>query len=344
MMLWESINTNLATVWLLLIGFFLLYYALTDGADLGIGILTLFTRDHAEREAMMQSIHTIWHGNQTWLVILGGMLFGAFPLFYSIVLSALYLPFILMLFGFVFRGVAFEFHANAKRKSVWLYSFGIGSLLATLGQGFALGGLLGGIEVESEKFAGRPWDWVNWYAAVAAAGVFCGYLMLGAGFLVARTTGPLQERSSRAAGISGVCTLLVSLAIYVLTTMQHKEMAAKWTAWPPSLLYLFLVLALGAFAMFFISLRRKKHIAPLVWNWLVLIFSFTGLSIGLYPNMIPGVISQSLTVQEVAASPLTLRFMLGVTAVMLPIILVYTGYSYWIFRGKTTGEDYGNSD
>lgn len=343
-MIWESVNNNLATVWLLLIGFFLLYYALTDGADLGIGILTLFTRDFEEREAMMQSIHTIWHGNQTWLVILGGMLFGAFPLFYAIVLSALYIPFILMLFGFVFRGVAFEFHANAKRKSVWLYSFGIGSLIATLGQGFALGGLLGGIEVESEKFAGRPWDWVNWYAAIAAAGVFCGYLMLGAGFLVAKTTGPLQERSYRAAGISGVCTLLVSLAIYVLTSMQHKEMAAKWTAWPPSLLYLFLVLALGAFAMFFISLRRKKQRAPLVWNWLVLIFSFTGLSIGLYPNMIPGVISQSLTVQEVAASPLTLRFMLGATAVLLPIILFYTGYSYWIFRGKTTGENYGNSD
>lgn len=344
MMLWETVNNNLATVWLLLIGFFLLYYALTDGADLGIGILTLFTRDLKEREAMMQSIHTIWHGNQTWLVILGGMLFGAFPLFYAIVLSALYLPFMLMLFGFVFRGVAFEFHANAKRKSVWLYSFGIGSLIATLGQGFALGGLLGGIEVASEKFAGRPWDWVNWYAAIAAAGVFCGYLMLGAGFLVARTTGPLQERSYRTAAISGGFTLLVSLAIYVLTSMQHKEMTAKWTAWPPSLLYLFLVLTLGAFAMFFIDLRRKKHIAPLVWNWLVIIFSFTGLSIGLYPNMIPGVVSQSLTVQEVAASPLTLRFMLGAMAILLPVILAYTAYSYWIFRGKTTTGKYGNSD
>ncbi|MGW8161517.1 MAG: cytochrome d ubiquinol oxidase subunit II [Desulfobulbales bacterium] len=339
MIFWEIINNNLPTTWLLLIGFFLLYYALTDGADLGIGILTLFTRDPDERGAMMQSIETIWHGNQTWLVILGGMLFGAFPLFYSIVLSALYIPFILMLFGFIFRGVAFEFHANAKRKSIWIYSFGIGSLIATLAQGFALGGLLGGIEVEYDKFAGQPWDWVNWYSVIAAAGVFFCYLMLGSGFLVARATGSLQERSYRAAAVSGALTLLVSLAIYVLTGFLHKEMMAKLTSWPPSPLYLFVSLALTAFFMFFISLRRKKYLAPLVWNWLVIIFSFTGLSIGLYPNMIPGVISQSLTVQDVAASPLTLRFMLGVMAVLLPVILTYTSYSYWIFRGKTTGEN-----
>jgi len=344
MILWETLNAHLAMVWLLLIGFFLLYYALSDGADLGIGILTLFSREPEEKEAMMQSIHTIWHANQTWLVILGGMLFGAFPLFYSIVLSALYIPFILMLFGFIFRGVAFEFHANSRNKTFWMYSFGIGSLIATLSQGFALGGLLGGLQVEYGKFAGRPWDWVNWYTAVATAGVVCGYLMLGAGFLVARTSGPLQERSYRAAKITGVLTLLVSLAVYVLTTVQHKEMLMKWTAWPPSFLYLFLLLTLGAFIMFFISLRQKKHLAPLVWNWLVIIFSFTGLSVGMYPNMIPSVISQSLTVQDVAASHLTLRFMLGVMAVMLPIILIYTGYSYWIFRGKTTGENYGNSE
>lgn len=342
MILWETLNANLPTVWLLLIGFFLLYYALTDGADLGIGILALISRDPEEQEAMMESIDTIWHGNQTWLVILGGMLFGAFPLFYSIVLSALYIPFILMLFGFIFRGVAFEFHANAKNKSIWLTSFGIGSLMATLGQGFALGGLLGGIEVQSEAFAGRPWDWLSWHTIIATAGVFCGYLMLGAGFLIARTTGPLQNRSYRWAATAGLLTLVVSLGVYVQTSLLHEEMAVKWTTWPPSLLYLFLFLALCAFVMFFVSLRQKRHVAPLVWNWLVIIFSFTGLSIGLYPNMIPSVASHSLTVRDVAAGHLTLRFMLGVMVVLLPVILVYTGYSYWIFRGKTTEDHYGN--
>jgi len=341
----EIINAHLPTIWLLLVGFFLLYYALTDGADLGIGMLTLFARDSEEKNEMMQSIHTIWHGNQTWLVILGGMLFGAFPLFYSIVLSALYIPFTLMLFGFIFRGVAFEFHANAgdKGKPVWLASFGIGSLMATLGQGFALGGLLGGIAVVAETFAGHPTDWMNWYSAIATAGVICGYLMLGSGFLIARTTGRLQERSYVAAWLSGVLTIIVSAAVYVATGVLHEEMAAKWTAWPPSLLYLFSLLTLGSFAMYFRSLHLKKQLAPLVWNWLIIIFSFTGLSIGLYPGMIPSVDSTGLTVQEVAASPTTLRFMLIVMVILLPIILTYTTYSYWIFRGKTTTSGYGEN-
>jgi cytochrome d ubiquinol oxidase subunit II len=338
----EIINAHLATIWLLLVGFFLLYYALTDGADLGIGMLTLLAPDWDEKNEMMQSIHTIWHGNQTWLVILGGMLFGAFPLFYSIVLSALYLPFTLMLFGFIFRGVAFEFHANAAagRKPVWLVSFGIGSLMATLGQGFALGGLLGGIAVEADTFAGKPTDWMNWYAVIAAAGVVCGYLMLGAGFLIARTTGRLQEWSYGVARFAGWLTIIVSAAVYAGTSGLHGEMAAKWTVWPPSLLYLFSFLTLAAFTLYFRSLRRKNQLAPLVWNWLIIIFSFTGLSIGLYPGMIPSIGSAALSVEEVAASPTTLRFMLVVMAVLLPIILSYTTYSYWIFRGKTT-EGYG---
>lgn len=330
----DIINANLANIWLLLVGFFLLYYALADGADLGIGMLTLFKGDWEQKNEMMQSIHTIWHGNQTWLVILGGMLFGAFPLFYSIVLSALYIPFTLMLFGMIFRGVAFEFHANAKRKAVWLVSFGIGSLMATLGQGLALGGLLGGISVRSDIFVGQTTDWVNWYSFVVAAGVVCGYLMLGAGFLVARTTGGLQQWSYRTARLAGQLTIIVSTAVYLGTSLLHEEMAAKWTAWPPSVLYLFCALTIGAFIMYFRSIRLKKQLAPLVWNWLIIICSFTGLSIGFYPGMIPSLDSASLRVEDVAASATTLRFMLVVMAVLLPIILTYTTYSYWIFRGK----------
>ena len=340
----DIINENLATIWLLLVGFFLLYYALTDGADLGIGMLTLFTRDWQEKNEMMQSIHTIWHGNQTWLVILGGILFGAFPLFYSIVLSALYIPFILMLFGFIFRGVAFEFHANAnaKGKPLWLMSFGLGSLLATIGQGFALGGLLGGIAVEADTFIGHPTDWLNWFSAIAVLGVICGYLMLGSGFLIARKTGRLQERSYVTAKLFGWLTVIVSTGVYLGTSVLHEEMFLKWTAWPPSFLYLFIILTLSACVMYFRSLRLREQLAPLVWNWLIIIFSFTGISIGLYPGMIPSVGPGGLKVQEVAASPTTLRFMLIVMAVLLPIILTYTTYSYWIFRGKVTNEGYEN--
>jgi cytochrome d ubiquinol oxidase subunit II len=338
----EIINANLATIWLVLIGFFLLYYALSDGADLGIGIMTLFTLKRERKEEMMQTIETIWHGNQTWLVILGGMLFGAFPLFYSIVLSALYIPFILMLFGFIFRGVAFEFHAEAKHKSVWLFSFGLGSLMATLGQGFALGGLLGGIDVKAESFAGTPADWINWYSFFATLGVVFGYIMLGANLLIARTTGEIQRRSYRTARLSAVLTLVFSAVVYIGTTMLHPQMAEKWRAWPPSLLYLFSLLTVVSFFMYFQSLGQSRQLAPLIWNWCILIFSFVGLSIGLYPGMIPSVDATSLTVSEVAASDTTLRFMLVVMVVLLPIILTYTTYSYWIFRGKTSGAGYGD--
>ncbi|HKJ65073.1 MAG TPA: cytochrome d ubiquinol oxidase subunit II [Desulfopila sp.] len=338
----EMITANLPTIWLGLIGFFLLYYALSDGADLGIGIMALFAGKRKRQEEMMQSIETIWHGNQTWLVILGGMLFGAFPLFYSIVLSALYIPFILMLIGFIFRGVAFEFHAEAKRsKSIWLFSFGIGSLMAALGQGFALGGLLGGIDVKAESFAGTPADWMNWYSFFATMGVVFGYVMLGAGLLIARTTGEVQQRSYRIARLAAILTLVFSAVVYIGTTMLHPEMAEKWRAWPPSPLYLFSFLTVGAFFMYFRSLEQNRQLAPLIWNWCILIFSFIGISIGLYPGMIPSVDSTSLTVSEVAASDTTLRFMLVVMAVLLPIILTYTTYSYWIFRGKTSGTGYG---
>lgn len=330
----ELLNTYLPTIWLLLIGFFLLYYALTDGADLGIGILSFLSGDAKEQHAMMGTIGAIWHSNQTWLVILGGMLFGAFPLFYSIVLSALYIPFILMLFGIILRGVAFEFHENARRKTVWIYSFGIGSLITTLAQGFALGGLLGGIRVEHGQFTGSAADWLNWYSLIVVGGVLFGYLMLGANFLVARTTGELQQRGYRSAAVAGVLTLFISGAVYVGTAMIHSEMFVKLTSWPPSPIYLFLSFAIGSFIMYFRSLVQKRHLAPLVWTWLIILFSFTGLSIGLYPDMIPSVGSASLTVQDVAAGLPTLRFMLVVMAIALPLILTYTSYNYWIFRGK----------
>ena len=339
----EAINANLPTIWLVLVGFFLLYYVLTDGADLGIGMLTLFARSPAERKLMMDSIHSFCHANQTWIVILGGMLFGAFPLFYSIVLSALYIPLVLMLFGFIFRGVAFEFHDNATKKHVWLISFGVGSVLATLGQGLALGGLLGGITVQAESFAGRPDDWLNWYSLVATAGVVAGYIMLGAGFLIIRTEGQLQERSYRIAAAAGLVTAVVSALIHIATGIIHPTMAARWffrgeSPWPSIFLYLFLLLTIGAFVMYFRSLSRKFQVTPFFWNCLIVIFSFTGLSFGLYPAMIPSVESVALTVDQVAASPTTLRFMLVVTLILLPIILIYTTYTYWIFRGKVTGE------
>ncbi|MEJ2032652.1 MAG: cytochrome d ubiquinol oxidase subunit II [Deltaproteobacteria bacterium] len=328
---------NLANIWLLLIGFFLLYYAVTDGADLGVGILSLFASGEEEREAMMAAIGSTWHANQTWLVILGGMLFGAFPLFYSVVLSALYIPFILMLFGLVFRGVAFEFREHARQKSFWSFSFGIGSLITTLSQGFALGGLLGGLTIIQGRFVGTLWEWFTPYAGLAAAGVFFGYVMLGSNTLIMKTKGKLREKSFTAARFSAVATLVVSALVYFQTLLRYPGMAAKWEHFPKSPMIFLVLFTFAAFVFYFISLRKKARAQPYFWNGVIIVLSFTGLSVGLYPHMIPGGKAEAMTVQDVAASPDTLRFMLVVVGVLLPIILAYTSYSYWIFRGSAGG-------
>jgi cytochrome d ubiquinol oxidase subunit II len=329
------LNASLADIWLQLIGFFLLYYAVTDGADLGVGIWSLFSRHPEEQRAMMASIGNIWHGNQTWLVILGGMLFGAFPNFYAILLSAVYVPIIIMIFGMIMRGVSFEFHEHSENKKAWSHVFGLGSLITTLAQGFALGGLLGGLTIREGQFAGSVWDWLSPYGAFIAAGVATGYLMLGANYLIVRTTGALQARCYRLAAVSGLITLLVSGGVHFWTTARYSHMAQKWatsTRWPLLLLSLG---AAAAFVLYFLSLKQRRQLAPLLLNAAIIVLSFTGLSVGLYPHMIPGVFTSVLTVQEAAASDKTLFFMLVTTAILLPLILFYTGYNYWVFRGKT---------
>lgn len=329
------IESNLPDIWLLLIGFFLLYYAITDGANLGIGILSLLESEERKRRAMMNSIGHTWHASQTWLVILGGMLFGAFPLFYSIVLSALYIPIIIMLVGLIFRGVSFEFHEQAHYKNFWLYLFGVGSLIVSLAQGFALGGLLGGLDILENHFTGSAWEWLTPYSALVAGGLFFGYLMLGANYLIARTSGPLQEKGYRLAWLTGLLTLGLTSGVHIWTALNYPDMTARLKGSTGFYLPLLLTITGIAFIMFFRSLLKRQQVGPYFWNSSIIILSFTALSIGLYPNMIPGVRTPAMTVQDAAASPLTLKFMLIMTVILLPIIIAYTSYNYWIFRGKT---------
>ena len=185
---------SLADVWLVIIGFFLLCYAVTDGFTLGVGILALFTGDEGHHQQMMESLTYIWHTNQTWLVIVGGVLFGAFPLFYSVLFSALYIPAILMLVGLILRGIALDFSEHSKSKRFWNFNFGVGSLIATLAQGFALGGLLSGITVSDGRFAGGVWDWATPFSFFLTLGVVAGYMMLGANYLILKTEGNLKNK------------------------------------------------------------------------------------------------------------------------------------------------------
>jgi cytochrome d ubiquinol oxidase subunit II len=331
----SMIEMNLPLIWLFLIGFFLLYYAVMDGADLGIGIISLFSKDEQERLVLMESIGTLWHSNQTWLAILGGMLFGAFPVFYALLLSSLYVPMVAMLGGLIFRGVAFEFRAHARHQKLWSLSFGFGSLLATVAQGFALGGLLSGLEVGKGGFAESLWGWMNPLSLLVALGVLFGYLMLGANFLSFKTEGRLQQRCFRWSKTVSVITLFISIGVYLWTTARYPFMARKWERFPDLFTTGFFPLLAGAaFIMYFRSLRKRRGFGTLLYNFAIVLFSFTGLSVGLYPNMIPNVIASPVTVIEAAASPQTLWTMLVVMLFLLPVILGYTLYSYRVFRGK----------
>jgi cytochrome d ubiquinol oxidase subunit II len=329
-------------IWLLIIGFFLLYYAVTDGFDLGVGIISLIARNDKERGLMMDSISSIWHTNQTWLVLLGGMLFGAFPLFYGIVFSSLYIPMVVMLLGFVLRGVAFDFREQSETRHVWEVAFGLGSLVATLAEGFALGGLLGGLPVENGKFVGSVWGWFSPFSGFVAAGTFFGFIMLGANYLITKTEGELQQRSFTYALITSGITLSISAGVYVWVAVNYPQVAYKWSNLSEYPFVIILpAMGLFAFGMVFFSLWRRREWAPFLWNMVVVLISFTGLSAALYPAMIPNVIAGPVTVKDAAASTKTLKFMLAMMAVLLPLILVYTAYTYQIFRGKERGDGYG---
>jgi len=333
----EWLEAHVAQIWFLIIGFFVLYYAVADGLGLGVGVISLFSRDEAKRGLMMASLQSNWQDNQTWLVLLGGMLFGAFPLFYSVALSAFYVPITMMLFGLIFRGLAFEFRGRSETPSRWSLSFGLGSLVTALCQGFTLGGIFYGIPMDGLTFTGTIWSWFHPYSVVFTLGVVSGYAMLGANYLILKTDGEIQRSSVRVSSVAAFSTLVVSIVIYIWTIARHPYMARKWSAMPELFhVALFPALALVAFALYFRSLGRSEA-APFRWNVILVFCSFTGISVGFYPYIIPNMV----TIQNAAvSSPRTLIFMLAAIAILLPVILVYTGYKHWLFRGKTTGGGY----
>jgi cytochrome d ubiquinol oxidase subunit II len=333
-----DIHTFLALVWYLLLGLILALYVITDGFDLGIGILSLLERDEGRRTAMMAAIGGVWDANETWLVLFGGALFGAFPEVYALALHALYIPVNLMLFGLVLRGVAFEFRAHARNKRVWNLAFGGGSLLAALAQGCALGGLIGGLPVAHDRFAGTAWSWLGVFPLVVAVGVAAGYALLGATYLVARTGAELQagsrSRSRRAAWV----TLTVAAVVTLVTPLSYPHVLQRWFA--GSNLFAFAALpgiALWAFFRLMRSLDRGGEFAPFVWSIVIFAASLVGLAASLYPYLIP----PAVTILEAASSSATLVFMLTGIGLLIPVMLAYNAYQYHVFRGKIASAERG---
>ena len=325
-------NIDLATIWAGLIAFSVLAYVVLAGFDLGIGILfPLYPATH-DRDVITNSVAPVWDGNETWLVLGGGGLMAVFPLAYATIFPALYIPIILMLLGLVFRGVAFEFRFRTKRwKPVWDWGFFLGSLVAALMQGIALGALVQGIKIADRRYAGGWWDWLTPFSILTGIGLVAGYALLGATWLNLKTHGDVQARARRIAMIAGVATIAFIGAVSLWTPFLEPIYFQRWFGWPTAFFSAFVPLLVAACAFgLWHGLTTDKHLQPFLCALGLFVLSFIGIGISFYPYIVPG----ALTIAEAAAPDESLSFLLAGAVVLIPIILAYTAYAYWVFRGK----------
>jgi len=333
-------GVDLPLIWAVIILFGVMMYVVMDGFDLGIGILFPFFQHTADRDVMMNTVAPVWDGNETWLVLGGAGLLAAFPLAYSVVLSALHLPLILMLTGLIFRGVAFEFRfkARAGRLRLWDKAFAGGSLTATFFQGVTLGAFLNGLPVADGRYAGSSTSWLAPFPIFTGLGLIVAYALLGATWLIMKTEGPLQHRLRAIARRLTIALLAVIVAISLWTPLAHPAIADRWFSLPN--LFWFApvpLLVLGTTWLLLARLRGPGHTAPFLLTLALVFLGYSGLGISLWPYVIP----PSITIWDAAGPPQSLGFTLVGALFIIPIILTYTGWSYWVFRGKVRhGEGY----
>jgi cytochrome d ubiquinol oxidase subunit II len=280
----------------------------------------------------MNSVAPVWDGNETWLILGGGGLMAAFPLAYAVVMPALYVPITLMLLGLVFRGVAFEFRWRTVRwKPVWDWAFTGGSAVAALSQGIALGALVQGIPVANRAYAGGWWDWLTWFSLLTGVALVVGYALLGATWLILKTTGELQATVRRFAWLTGVATLGLIGLVSLITPFLDPVFMQRWFAWP-AVIYsapVPIFVAMAALALFW-GLVRERDAMPFLAAIALFVLSFVGLGISFYPHILP----PSITIWDAAAPDNSLSFLLVGAVVLIPLILGYTALAYWVFRGK----------
>jgi len=323
---------HLATLWAFIIAFAVFMYVMMDGFDLGLGMLFPLFPEKEDRDVMMNSVAPVWDGNETWLVLGGGGLMAAFPLAYAVLMPAIYTPIIAMLIGLIFRGVAFEFRWRSEReRSRWDLAFAGGSLLAALMQGIALGAILQGVRVEGRGYAGGWWDWLTPFSVLTGLAVVAGYGLLGANWLVMKTTGDLRARAYRLSWWLLVATLVAIVAVSVATPFLEAQYWRRWFEWPNILFTAPIPLAVAAVTLLLLrALAERRDYQPFVLTLVLFALTYAGLGVSLYPFVVP----QSITIWQAAAPDNALAFMLVGVAVLVPIILAYTGWAYWVFRGK----------
>jgi cytochrome d ubiquinol oxidase subunit II len=327
---------DLPTIWAAIIAFAVLAYVVLDGFDLGIGILFPFFPKTEDRNIMTNSVAPVWDGNETWLVMGGGGLLAVFPLAYATVLPALYVPLILMLLGLIFRGVAFEFRFRTVRwRVVWDWGFALGSVIAGFMQGIALGALVQGIKIANRQYAGGWWDWLTPFSLLTGVAVVVGYALLGATWLHMKTSGELQTRVRRFAMLAGIGTIGLIGAVSLWTPFLDTIYFERWFGFPTAFFSAFvpLLVAICAFGLWY-GLTHKRDVIPFLAALGLFVVSFIGLGISFFPYIVPG----ALTIHEAAAPDVSLSFLLVGAVVLVPTILAYTGYAYWVFRGKVDPE------
>ena len=328
---------DLPLIWAIIIIFGIMMYVVMDGFDLGIGILFPFIKGDSDRDVMMNTVAPVWDGNETWLVLGGAALFGAFPLAYSVVLSALYLPLMLMLMGLIFRGVAFEFRFKARpeKRHIWDKSFIGGSLVATFFQGVALGAFIDGIPVVNREYAGGGLDWLSPFTVFCGIALIVAYALLGCTWLIMKTEGHLQERMHKLGRPLALAVLVLMGIVSLWTPLAHTDIAARWFTLPN--LFWFLpvpILVLVTMYSLLKAIARKAHYMPFLLTLVLIFLGYSGLGISLWPNIIP----PSISIWDAAAPPQSQGFMLVGTLFIIPFILGYTFWSYYVFRGKVTHE------
>jgi cytochrome bd ubiquinol oxidase subunit II len=332
-----SASIDLATLWAFIIAFAVFVYVVMDGFDLGLGILFAVFPNKRDRDVIMNSVAPVWDGNETWLVLGGGGLMAAFPLAYAVLMPALYTPLIAMLIGLTFRGVAFEFRWRTRNREVnrWDIAFAGGSLLATLAQGIALGAILQGVHVEGRHYAGGWWDWLTPFSILTGLALAVGYSLLGATWLVLKTEGELRDRAYHLSWYLLFAMLGAIGAVSIATPFLDIQYAQRWFSWPNMILTAPVPIAVaGVTVLLLRGLAAKRDSQPFFLVLALFALSYAGLGISMYPYIVP----QSITIWQAAAPENSQIFMLFGVAVLVPLILGYTAWAYWVFRGKVRTE------
>ena len=326
---------SLLPIWIAILAVGVFRYVLLDGFDLGVGILYGFAPE-ASKELVMNSIAPVWDGNETWLILGGVGLLAVFPLAFAIIIPAVYFPVLAMLLGLVFRGVAFEFRFKQPRiRRFWAGGFCVGSAVAAFSQGAVLGALIQGFKVNGRDFAGTSFDWLTPFSVLTGVALMFGYGLLGAGWLILKTEGDLQAWARRMGRVCLAGVLAAIGIVSVWTPFMDPAIAQRWFSWPGILILapipvITLVIAVAEWR----SLNRDGHAGPFIGAMGLFLMSYLGIAISLWPMIVP----HRYTFWEAASAEGTQAFLLIGTLFLLPVIIMYTGWSYWVFRGKLRGD------